>query len=281
MNDKSNAPRLITALISSGEAIGDLGGQLKRLASDLETRAKLRREIVGNLIYPAALFILIVLTMMFMSFVVLPQFETVFENTNTPPPAETKFVLSVGGFIRNWWSVIAISLVLSFVPARYLVRRYEIAWNKFIINVPVIGRSIFLANTARFCRSLGSLLCGGLPMAQALPIAREAIFTSVLRYRLERAEHDVRSGSALAAALRRHEAITMDALDLIEIGEKTGYLGKMVLRGADFAEDKLTSALKKIAALAGPIMTAIMGILTAGVIAAIMAGVMSLNEIAY
>ena len=279
--DPTSPPRIMIALVASGEALGDMGGQFARLAKSFETRAALQKEIISQLIYPAALFVLILLTMVFLSFFVLPQFETVFLTASASPPAETRFVLAAGAFIRAYWLAALLGGGALILLAQFLIARNRRGFEKTLLSAPILGLLIRKIETARYCRSLGELLSGGMPLARAMPIAHAALANSHLRDGVGVIEAEIRNGAPLSKAAMATPVLAHDAVSFFELGEETGDLGAMIEKAADYLEQQITVSLKRFAALAGPIMTAIMGLMTAGVIAAVMAGVLSLNDAVY
>ena len=279
--DDVNIPPLMTALIVTGEALGDLPAQLSRLSQLYASAVSLRREIVGQLLYPAALFIMILLTLIFLSVFVLPQFETVFAGAGAPPPPETRFVINAGAFIRRWWLWLFGAMVVGGLFLRWLSARHQEAVDRFFAAMPAAGSFLLTLNASRYCRSLGALLAGGAPLVDAMPIARGAVDNSAVAKSLLNMEDNVRRGERVSTAATAHRALPDDILVFVSLGEETGELAAMTSKAADMAEERISSTLKRIAALSGPIMTAIMGLLTAGVIAGVMSGVMSLNDAVY
>ena len=120
-----------------------------------------------------------------------------------------------------------------------------------------------------------------MPLARAMPIARAAVANQDIIRRVEQIERDVRNGARLSHAAKSTPCLDDDVISLFELGEETGDLGAMTEKAADYLEKQITVTVKRIAALSGPVMTAIMGLMTAGVIAAVMAGVLSLNDAVY
>lgn len=276
--DPAEPPRLMVALAVAGEASGTLGAQLALLADSLEATARLRREMISQLIYPAALFVLVLATVAFLSWFVLPEFEKVFQTSETRVPPETKFVLGAGAWIRGngiWLPAISLAAAAGTVLA---LRRFGDEIERFAFSVPVLGPHLRQVEAGRYCRTLGTLLLSGVPLARALPVAEEVVGAKLMREALEVVARDVKSGKALAPSLDSQSVLNPDTVTLIELGERTGRLGEMLLKAAAWNEGEARTLVARAAALLGPLMTVIMGLVVAGVIAAVMSGVLSLNE---
>ncbi len=134
---------------------------------------------------------------------------------------------------------------------------------------------------ARYCRTLGLLLTSGQPLSRAESVARSALGSSELRARYARAGDAVRAGESLSAALGRENVLPAQALRFIELGERTGRLDAMLTRAAQLHDREVRTMLKRSVELIGPVMIAILGLCVGGVIAAVMSGVLSLNEVVY
>ncbi|MEM9421661.1 MAG: type II secretion system F family protein, partial [Pseudomonadota bacterium] len=204
-----------------------------------------------------------------------------FETSNSAPPPETAFVLKAGQLVREWgWALPAVFLG-SVLLVRFIRKRYQLTLDRLTLNLPLIGQLAKISEMARFCRSLGALLVGGCSMTEALPIARAAVFNRSLFASHEATANGVRLGQSLSDAAASNQLFPDEALELIRIGERTGQLGSMLLQASSSGEEQVTSTLKTISGVLGPLLTALMGAMTAGVIAAVMIGVMSLNEAVY
>jgi type II secretory pathway component PulF len=275
------APRLFTALIAAGENLGALDKQFERLAVHYEEALKLRREIVAQLVYPIALVVLIFATLLFLSFFVLPQFETIFETADAAPPPETRFVIAAGALIRQYWALGPAIAAAGALAYRFAVRRFARPIERALLATPVVGRLVSIDEMGRYLRTLATLLDGGMPIARAMPLARETLSSHALRASFEFAEQAVRTGERLAPALARHTRMPRELLSFVEIGEETGDLAAMAAQAASIAENRVRSTVRNVMVLAAPLLTALMGLLTAGVIAAVMSGVLSLNDAVY
>ncbi|MGE0410041.1 MAG: type II secretion system F family protein [Amphiplicatus sp.] len=273
-------PRLFSALVAAGESAGSLGTQFERLAEHYEEAVKLKRDIVAQLLYPIALLILIMLTLLFLSFFILPQFEGVFAAADADPPPETRLVLAIGAAVREYWLLTPMIVIGLLAALRWAKKRYTRQFESARIATPFAGKLLVLDEVGRYLRTLSTLLQGGMPLVRAMPLARETLTVKLLDIRFHEAEDAVRVGERLGSALARAGA-PLELVSYVEIGEETGDLAGMAGRAAARAEDKLRTGVKRVMILLAPLLTALMGLVTAGVIAAVMSGVLSLNEAVY
>ncbi len=274
-------PKLMTALIAAGEASSTLDQQLASIADTLEQQVKFKREMIGQLIYPCALLCLVILTIVFLSFFVLPQFETIFLNADTTPPLETKIVLNLGAWIRQYGFLAPALFGSLFLIGLFLRQRYHYALSRWALSVPFAGKMLLKQEAGNYARSLGALLSGGTALSDALPIASKAISSPFLKDQFDQASKQIRAGSPLAKSLQDYELTPNEVISLAEIGETTGELGPMLTKAADLCEHDIKSFLSKLMTLSGPLLTALMGLVTAAVIASVMSGVLSLNDAIY
>jgi len=271
----------VTALIEAGETTGDMATQLDLIANTLEAQQKMKSDLVAQLIYPASLCILIALTIVFLSYFVLPQFETIFVTADASPPSETVAVLAIGSAIRNFGAWFPAAFFGGLLVLLFAKHRYSDALSDLVLRLPWLGSVKRRLETVRYMRVLGAMTHGGAPLSSGLPVATRALASPALKTRYAHAGEAVRAGQSLSVSLERENVTTSEVLQLVEIGEKSGRLGEMLLKAADLCESDVVALLKRIAAIAGPVLTALMGLITAGVIAAVMSGVLSLNDAIY
>ncbi|MEL7485976.1 MAG: type II secretion system F family protein [Pseudomonadota bacterium] len=274
-------PKLMIALTEAGESLGSLDSQFQRLRRHYSAAYRLRSDIMSKLIYPAALGGLVIATLLFLSFFILPQFETIFSNAAAPPPPETRVVLAGGAFVRNYAAAFPAIALTAYCGFRFLMRKNSVPVERFGLRLPIVGGFLLVRESGAFCRSLSALLTGGVALSSAMPLARGAVSISVIAERLANAEHAVNAGAMLAESLEKFEAADDRTLTMISLGEESGELALMCGRAADQADQAVALVLSRIANILSPVMTLIMGLVTAGVIAAVMSGVLSLNEVVY
>ncbi len=280
-NDPSNIPRLMIAMIEAGEATGTLGAQLTHFAQTQERSQELRRDLMGQLLYPIVLCLLVILTIFFLSFFVLPEFETIFSDGETRVPPETRFILDAGAWIRQWGAPLPLVIAALLLCGQVLTKRYREVFERSVLKLPIIGSFFFTLESGKFCRGLGVMLEGGMAIAPALEIARRALSFQVLQIRHQYAAGEVRAGAPLSQSLIAAKALHDENIRFIELGERTGELGAMISKAASNSESKVKTNLKRFTDLLSPVLTILMGLVTAGVIGSVMSGVLSLNETVY
>ena len=279
--DPLDLPALLPAVTAAGEASGELAGALDQLAAQMEADDATRAEITGQLVYPLALLALIFATLVFLAYFVLPQFDALFANTGAAPPPETAAVLAAGEAIRAAGLWMALGALFMLLAGRRLLAARPAIGDRIAAAIPVVRGVRIKLDAARYCRSLSLLLAAGQPLARAEPVARSAVASPLRRAALAAAAERLRSGQSFARALREERALPEEIAGFVELGEKTGRLAALLARAADLYEGEARQTLKRSVELLGPAMTAILGLFVAAVIASVISGVLSLNEVVY
>lgn len=281
VDDPSNPPRLALALVKAGEASGRLGAALERLADDLDTAQATRAELTGQLIYPAAVMVLFFTTLFLLSYWVLPQFEPLFRDASSPAPPETAVVLAVGAAIRTYGHFVVLgALVAILLVGRVMASRPMVA-SSVLDKLIFVGRIRATLDASRYAGGLALLLDNGETLARAEPTARGLVASAERRSRLEKAAAMMRDGTSPSAALREQRALPEDMIGFFELGERTGELAKLLNRAAQLYDVSARRSVRRALDLLGPVLIASLGLLIASIIAAVMSGVLSLNEVVY
>ncbi|WP_417479120.1 type II secretion system F family protein [Maricaulis maris] len=277
-SDPARPPRTLVAMTAAGEESGQLAATLSDLALKLRADQALRRDLAGQLAYPAVLVCFIYLTLVFLAFFVLPQFETVFADAVVEPPPETRFVIAAGGFLRSYAIWIPVGIVGLVWLARVILARIPILASRIRRAVPIVGPALWRLDAAAYARTLGVLVRAGLPVNRAESVARDVVGDPGMRNGMSRAADRIRAGIALSSALDEQNILPDDLIRQVRLGEETGDLDKFLLRTADRYERMARTRLSRALELLGPVLVAILGACVAGVIASVMSGVLSLND---
>ena len=260
-------PPLYVATVRASERTGDLPQALGRYVTYQEQMDVLRKKIVSASIYPLVLLTVGGLVTLFLMGYVVPKFAHVYEDMGSNVPGFSRILLQWGQLM----STHGIEALLVLVPAlgalgwgfsrpgfrTWLVQKL---W-----QIPAVGERMRIYQLARFYRTIGMLLQGGIPIVTALGMASD-LLQSGLRGRLTLAGNDVREGQSLSASMERHGLTTPVAMRMLAVGERTGRMGEMMDRIASFYDEEMARFVDWFTKLFEPILMAVIGVVIGGIV---------------
>ncbi|MFP3940582.1 MAG: type II secretion system F family protein [Thermoanaerobaculia bacterium] len=258
-------PRLYPSILKAGERSGELEGVLRRFIRYQKLVLDARKRIVSALIYPAVLIAVSILMILVMMVFVVPQFETFFAGADVELPLITRTMLGIGTTLQANW----ILLLAGGVVGYFLLRQWRNtpagarAIDGLRIKLPFLGPVLHRFALSEFCRSLATLLAGGMPLVPSLEIAVAAVGNAEIRQRLEPTIQQVREGKPFYEALEESGIFTELAIDMVQVGESTGALDEMLSNVSDFFDDQVETRMQRLLTLVEPAMLVFMGIVVA------------------
>ena len=269
-------------MVRAGEHGGNLESTLKRLADYLARASAVRDAVVSALIYPAVLLVMGGLSAAFVVMFVLPEFAPLFLESGKPLPWPTAVALGIGRFLSAWWWLVGIVAAAAYLVLRRAAAMpgFRAARDRLLLRLPLIGDLVLKTQVERFSRMLGALLGNGVPLPQALLLARDTLGNGVVAAAVGETAARLKEGEPLAQRLRQTGVFPALALDLIRVGEETGVLEEMLLKQADLYEHEVKHAVDRLLALLVPLMTVVMGLVVAGLIGSILVAILSINDLA-
>lgn len=275
-------PKFFISMARAGEMGGNLEAALRRLADYLGKASALRAAIVSALIYPAMLLVTAGLSIFAILVFVLPQFESMFRAAGKALPLSTRVVMGLGGFLsHDWWAVLTLG-VLAVAALRRALRdpSFRYRWDARCLRLPILGPLLTQIQLERFSRTLGTLICNGVALPTALEITRATLSNTAMAAAIATATSGLREGDGLADRLRRTAIFPSVALDFVRVGEETGRLDDMLLRQADLCDESVKHTTQRLLAVMVPLLTIVIGMVVAGLIASILVAIISINELA-
>lgn len=262
--------KLYCAMVSAGEASGALGPVLKKLSELLGKQMKLRKQITTAMIYPAILgtFSLVVIGVL-LGFVI-PSLEGIFQDR--PLNGFTKTVMNFSYYFRAYWWIY-FPVIIGAITWGYWKLRSEAGklWiQRMSLRLPLIRTLAIQASVARFCRTMATLLQGGLSMIEALRIARGVMKNVVLEGDVQAAEGKIVEGHSLSQELGRSPYFPKMVSRMLAVGEESGSTPEMLSQVAEMYEQELEKTLDRVMALAQPVILIIMGIVIGTVLLAVL-----------
>jgi general secretion pathway protein F len=273
--------RFYVNIIRAGEAGGALGTVLTRLADTMERNKELRESVISALIYPTILIGVAMLSLMLILAYVVPQFEQTFAQAGRALPLPTQVVIFVGTGVKQWWWAIAAIAVLWFVWMKRRLRNplVRTRWDARLLRWPLIGDVVTKVETARFSRTLATLLANGVTLLNGLAIVRDTVGNTVLSAALDGVIARLREGKGFARPLMETGLYPKLAVQMVLVGEESGRLEEMLNRVAEIYDREVAMAIKRFLAVLEPVMILSLAVLIGGIVLSILWGVMGMSEL--
>jgi type IV pilus assembly protein PilC len=264
-------PRLYPSTLKAGERSGELELVIRRFIRYMKLVMDARRRVVSALIYPAVLVGLSAAMLVIMAVFVVPKFMVFFENLDVDLPLITRVVLAISSFANHNWPILLVVILGTVFSFRSWNRTDagRLTVDKVRLRLPFLGPVLHRFALAEFCRSLATLLTGGIPLVPAFEIAVTSVGNAHVRNKLDPTIQMVREGKPFHAALETSGVFIEMSIDMIKVGEATGSLDDMLSSVADFMDEQIETRMQRILSLIEPMMLIFMGIMIAMILIAI------------
>ena len=273
--------KLFVNLVRAGETGGFLAEILERLATYMESASALKRKVKAAMIYPLIVLAIAVGVTTLLIVQVIPVFEKMFQDFGAQLPLPTRFLIATSHLLRGYGIFVLIGLIVLFFVVRKYVRtprgRYQFDRLKFAM--PVFGALNQKVCVARFASTLATLVESGVPIIRSLEIVAETsgneLINRVLRNAMQRTER----GEPIADALRGSKFIPRMVAKMIEVGESTGQLDKMLQRIGVFYTEQVNTAVGGLTAMIEPMMIVFLGVVIGGIMLSMFLPIFQLSQV--
>ena len=263
---------LYTSMVRAGEVGGVLDTILQRLADFMEKHEALKRKVIGAMIYPAAVITFAFGILGLLLVFVIPKFQAIFMEMGSKLPLITRFLLNTSAWVTGggWLAILGTPVGLLILSK--LIRISE--GGRYILDslnlrIPILGRILSKSSIARFSRTLGTLLGAGVPILEALTITADTAGNEVYARALCRVRDGIREGENFAAPLRTARMFDPMVVNMIDVGEETGELDKMLGKIADTYEEEVETLVGGLTSLLEPVMIIMLGLIIGTIVIAL------------
>lgn len=273
---------LFRSMVAAGEKSGHLDEVLNRLADYSEQRQTTKSQLTQALVYPAMLTIFAIGIVSFLLASVVPKIVGQFVKSGSELPGTTQFMLSMSNFVTDFGLYVVFAVLLALVVLQRLLLKasFKLAFDQFLVRLPMVGKVILTVNTARFARTLSILTSSAVPILEGMRISGNVLSNTYIKEAVLKASDNVKEGSSLKNALQGTKVFPAMMLHMIGSGEKSGELEQMLKRCADNQENELSATLKISLSLFTPMITAVMAGMITFVVMAIIQPIMAMNSLA-
>jgi type IV pilus assembly protein PilC len=273
-------PAIYTTSIMAGEKSGALTEVLERYVHYQRLALGIRKKILLSLMYPAILFVLVILLIVFLITFVVPRFAALYGTSNAKLPLPTQILIAVGESAQSYLLVGA----AAFLAGGFALRAYlntdpgKAMSDRIKLRIPVVSEIWTKYQVAQLARLISTLLSGGLPLMQGMETAAQSVGSPLIRDALGKAQKMVREGQPLSFSLSSTRLFPALAIDMIEVGESTGALPAMLNSVAEFYEDDVNTRMQATMSLIEPAIMIFMGAFVAFVLISLYLPIFSLAE---
>lgn len=263
-------PPLYVAMIRASERTGDMVHALARHVTYQSQIDAVRKKIVTASIYPVLLIVVGGLVMLFLLGYVVPRFSTIYESSGASLPWMSQMLLAWGRLMQQNGGQVMLAFgvvvgLAGYALSRPATRKKLMDW---VWRLPAFGETLRIYQLARFYRTLGMLLNGGIPLVTGMQMVA-SLLQPLLRENLKEVEQEVREGKPLSVSMELHGMTTPVALRMLRVGERTGRMGEMMERIGTFYDDEIARAVDWFTRLLEPLLMVVIG-LVIGVVVTLM-----------
>ena len=274
--------QLFCNLVAAGEQAGILDSLLDRIATYKEKILAIKGKIKAALFYPAAVLVVSALVISVMMLFVIPEFKSVFAGFGADLPAPTMIVIAMSDFFVDFWYIVLGIPIAAIVTIGWLYKRspaMQIAIDRIVLKLPVIGDIIRKATVARWTRTLSTMFAAGVPLVEALDSVGGASGNHVYLTATRQIQSDVSTGTSLTVSMQGVGVFPSMVVQMVSIGEESGQLDAMLGKVADFFEQEVDDAVAGLSQLLEPIIMVFLGTLIGGLVVAMYLPIFKLGSI--
>lgn len=274
--------KLYVNMIHAGEMGGVLDIILARLADFMEKAAKLKKKVIGAMIYPAVVITIAVGIVSMIMVFVIPKFKQIFQDFGLKLPGVTQLLLDISEWFAEdyGWAVVLFSPIIFMITWR-LVRMSDggkYYTDVMLLHIPILGSIISKSSIARFTRTLGTLISAGVPILDAINITKETSGNEVYARALVKVHDAIREGESMADPLRATRVCDAIVVNMVDVGEETGDLDKMLIKIADNYDSDVDVLVGSLISILEPVMVVVLGVIVGFIVIALFMPMISLIQ---
>lgn len=273
--------KLYVSMVAAGEKGGLLAEILARLATYLESSARIRRKVKSAMMYPIVISTAAIGITIFLLVKVIPVFKDVYQSFGAKLPAPTQFIIILSNLMRHYLPIVLIAMGALVYGWFYFIktRGGRDFWDSRRIKLPIFGPIAHKICLVRFTRTFASLIRSGVPILEVLQITSQTVGNTVMERAIKAAAIDIERGEGIAVALGKHSVFPSMIIRMISAGEQTGNIDNMLERVSNFLDEEVETMLTGLMALIEPLLIVFLGVLIGGMVVCMYLPIFNLGNI--
>ena len=273
MRNQKFMPSLLCSMVEAGESSGSLDTALDRMATHFEKDAKIKALVKKAAIYPIIVCIVAIVVVIVMLTTVIPSFTSMFKDMDMELPGITKGVMAMSDFMVAKWYIVVICIVLLVVSFRWFksTRTGEYLFAKIGMKAPMFGALTIKSASARFARTLSTLLAAGLSLVDSIEITANIMDNKIIRDALHKCREEIVQGIPLSTPLQKCGIFPPMVYHMTRIGEEAGDLENLLEKLADYYEEEVEMATQSLMAALEPLIIVVLAGIVMVLVGAVMA----------
>jgi type IV pilus assembly protein PilC len=271
-------PRIVSDMVRSAEATGNLDVVLRQAARHVEREASARSKIKAAMTYPAIIAGFAITITVGIVLFVLPKFNDLYASLGVKTPGILNAMLGFSAFVTDHAVPIALGILIAIGLLGFASRteRGHLVIDSTLLKIPVLASLMRASMTERFCRTLGDMLAAGVPVSQTYGVVIENVRNRVYRRALENVGPAMAAGQGMYRPLQEAGIFAPAVVQLLRVGEETGHLDTNLAEAADMYEEELDFRIKRLTAILEPAMIVFVGLIVGFVAVTLITSIYSL-----
>jgi len=253
--------RLYVNMVAAGEAGGILDGILLRLAEYQEASERLKRKVKKAMTYPAMVGIVAIIVVIVLLTFVIPQFVNIFRDAGISLPWPTRVVMGASDIVKDNILILFLGVIAFIVAFSYALKvpKFRLAFDSSLLKAPLIGDLQTKSTIARFGRTLGTLLNAGVAITDALSVTAKTAGNAAVEKSILYIQRSITGGKPIAEPMTETKIFPPMVIQMTGVGEKTGGLGNMLIKVADFYDEEVDAAVDTLTSMIEPLIIVFLG----------------------
>ena len=264
-------PELLINMVAAGELSGTLDIIMSRMATHFEKENKITNKVKSAMVYPVVLAVVATAVVIFLMAFVVPNFVSMFASAGVILPLPTRIMLALSNIIVKYGIYIFVgTAIIIFALNRFFsTDRGKTISDTAKLKIPIVKDVTKKLYTARFARTLSTLMGSGIPLIQALEIVSKVVQHKLVERGIISAIEDVKKGVSLSVPIKSMNLFPPMVYHMINIGEESGSLDDILERTADYYDEEVETSIQRMTALMEPLMILVMAVVAGSIVISI------------